>query len=80
MGRGAIEIERANSLGEVGMRKKVGSTTAWVVVGTALLSLAGALPAWAQVRAVEVPEPGGFVLMGTALFGALAALRLLRRA
>ncbi|MDR7415087.1 MAG: PEP-CTERM sorting domain-containing protein [Armatimonadota bacterium] len=50
-----------------------------VVVTAVLLSLADALPAWAQVRPVEVPEPGGFALMGTALFGALAAWRLLRR-
>jgi len=50
-----------------------------VGVVAVLLSLTGALPAWAQVRPVEVPEPGGSVLMGTALFGALAAWRLLRR-
>jgi len=55
----------------------VGSAAVWVTA--VLLSLTGALPAWAQARPVEVPEPGGSVLMGTALFGAFAALRLLRR-
>jgi hypothetical protein len=55
----------------------VGSAAVWVTA--VLLSLTGALPAWAQARPVEVPEPGGFALMGTALFGAFAALRLLRR-
>ncbi|MCS7173104.1 MAG: hypothetical protein N0A24_06870 [Armatimonadetes bacterium] len=47
-----------------------------LVFGVALLLLAGALPAWAQERPGEVPEPGGIVLMGTALFGALTALGL----
>ena len=55
----------------------MGSAAVWVTA--VLLSLTGALPAWAQARPVEVPEPGGSVLMGTALFGAFAALRLLRR-
>jgi hypothetical protein len=60
------------------MGRKVGYAAVGVVA--VLLSLTGALPAWAQVRPpVEVPEPGGFALMGTALFGALAAWRLLRR-
>lgn len=59
------------------MGRKVGYAAVGVVA--VLLSLTGALPAWAQVRPVEVPEPGGPVLMGTALFGALAAWRLLRR-
>jgi hypothetical protein len=59
------------------MGHKVGSAAVWVTA--VLLSLTGALPAWAQARPVEVPEPGGFALMGTALFGAFAALRLLRR-
>ncbi len=59
--------------------RRFGAVAVWVASGALWLSLAGALPAWAQVRPVEIPEPGGMVLMGTALFGALAALRLARR-
>ncbi len=59
--------------------RRFGVGAAWIVSGALWLSLVGTLPAWARGQPVEVPEPGGIALMGTALFGALAALRLLRR-